>query len=102
MEIKINDNKQFNVQINGRLDTNTAPELEDILMEQYINPKCKKNIIFDCSGLEYLSSAGLRVIVMLLKYAERNHISVNFANMKDAIYEIFQVTGFADLLNMRK
>ena len=102
MEIIINDNKQFNVQLIGRLDANTAPDLQDVLTKQYINTNCNKNIIFDCSGLEYLSSAGLRIIVSMLKYADSKNASIKLVNVNDEVYEIFQITGFADVLNIRQ
>ena len=80
----------------GRLDTVTAPELEAEL-------KCSlegvSSLIFDFSGLEYISSAGLRVLLSAQKQMNKQG-AMKLKNVNETIQEIFEVTGFADILTV--
>ena len=90
------ENGVMSVFLIGRLDSVTAPKLEQLFNdfnEQY------KEIVFDFSELEYVSSAGLRVILLMQK--KMNEIGkMTIKNVKDSIMEIFEMTGFADILNI--
>ena len=78
-------------QIKGRIDTNNAP-----LFEQEIMAALPKEI--DASALEYISSAGLRVLLKLKKTVRE----VSVYNVSNEVYDIFSVTGFTNLLNVTK
>ena len=89
---KVADNGKLKVAISGRLDTTTAPELEKELDFTGIT-----SVEFDLADLEYVSSAGLRVILMVQKYMKGNFV---LKNVKPEIMEIFEITGFADILTI--
>ena len=89
---KVADNGKLKVAISGRLDTTTAPELEKELDFTGIT-----SVEFDLADLEYVSSAGLRVILMVQKNMKGNFV---LKNVKPEIMEIFEITGFADILTM--
>ena len=84
------------VVLEGRLDTTTAPELEAVLKESLDNVT---ELVFDMDGLDYISSAGLRVLLssnkVMLKKGEMKVIHAN-----ETVMEIFDVTGFSDILNI--
>ena len=89
---KVADNGKLKVAISGRLDTTTAPELEKGLDFTGIT-----SVEFDLADLEYVSSAGLRVILMVQKNMKGNFV---LKNVKPEIMEIFEITGFADILTI--
>jgi len=85
-------------QLEGRLDTNTAPELEKELKLD-IDPI--KDLTFDLKDLEYISSAGLRVLLAAQKIMNRQG-KMTVRNPQDPIHEIFEVTGFTDILTIER
>jgi anti-sigma B factor antagonist len=80
----------------GRLDTQTAPELEKEIDEVVSNVK---ELIFDMNGLEYISSAGLRVILKAQKIMNTKG-SMKLIGVNDNIMEVFDITGFLDILTI--
>lgn len=80
--------------LEGRLDTVTAPVLEKELKESYDSIKA---LVLDFKKLEYISSAGLRVVLGARK-AMRGQLIVK--NVNDIVMEVFEVTGFADILTI--
>ena len=82
----------LNVSLKGRLDTTTAPDLEKFIDEKY-DGKLSLNI--DCANLSYISSAGLRV---LLATHKKTKGSMKLANVCELVMEVFEMTGFADIL----
>lgn len=80
----------------GRLDTQTAPELEKEIDEVVSN---LKELIFDMSKLEYISSAGLRVILKAQKIMNTKG-SMKLTGVSDNIMEVFDITGFIDILTI--
>jgi anti-sigma B factor antagonist len=82
--------------LNGRLDTITAPQLEEELKEKMSGIT---ELVFDFSDLSYISSAGLRVLLSAQKTMNQNGTMV-VKNVSDAIQEIFDVTGFSDILTI--
>ena len=88
------DNARITLQ--GRLDTTTAPELEAALPEILAGTAV---LTLDLAGLEYISSAGLRVLLSAQK-AMNKQGSMTVAGVSDAIREIFDVTGFSDILTI--
>ncbi len=82
--------------LSGKLDTTTAPNL-DAAIEEKISDL--KEIVFDCKDLDYVSSAGLRVILKTQKTMNQQG-SMKLTNVSDTIMEIFDITGFVDFLNI--
>ena len=84
------------LKIVGRLDTSTAPELEAAI------DACAAHIrelVLDCAGLEYVSSAGLRVILKAQKLMNAQG-SMTLTHVNETIMEVFDITGFADILTI--
>lgn len=97
MTINKNQNGEtLTIAIEGRLDTVTAPQLET---EVKASVDGIKELIFDMSKLEYISSAGLRVLLSSQKIMNKQGKMI-VRGAGEAIMEIFDVTGFADLLNI--
>ena len=87
---------ELTLALNGRLDTTTAPELEAVIKE---NINGVTNLVMDFAGLEYLSSAGLRVILSAQKTMNKQGEMV-IRNVNETIYEVFEITGFIDILTI--
>ena len=82
--------------VEGRLDTTTAPELEK---EIKASLNGVTELIMDFSGLDYISSAGLRVLLSAQKVMNKQGQMI-VRNVNETINEIFEVTGFADVLTI--
>ena len=80
----------------GRLDTQTAPELEKEI-DSVVSGL--KELTFDMTGLEYVSSAGLRVILKAQKIMNAQG-SMKLISVNDSIMEVFDITGFLDILTI--
>lgn len=78
----------------GRLDTTTAPALDKTINENLNNIK---NLILDFKGLEYISSAGLRVLLSTQKKMQQIG-TMKVINVSEEVFEVFEITGFADIL----
>ena len=96
--IKKQDGTTLTVALEGRLDTVTSPHLEGELRTA-VNGVTE--LIFDLTGLEYISSAGLRVLLSAQKVMSRQG-KMTIRNVKPEIMEIFEMTGFVDILNIEK
>ena len=97
MEIKtISENSALTIQVIGRLDTTSAPDLENTVMEK--TPGVT-DLIFDLENLEYSSSAGLRVFLKAQKLMNRQG-TMKMIHVSEPIMEIFEVTGFTDILTI--
>lgn len=94
--IKQQDGEKLNVQLVGRLDTTTAPELEEALMNDLTGIK---ELSFDFAKLEYISSAGLRVLLAAQKIMNGQG-SMKISNVVSDIMEVFEITGFTDILTI--
>ena len=98
MEIENTTNgNEMELALSGRLDTITAPQLEAELKK---NIDGITSLLFDFSDLEYLSSAGLRVLLAAQKIMNKQG-SMVIKNVNDTIMEIFEVTGFVDILTIK-
>ena len=86
------------VALEGRLDSTSAPELEAAL--QKVLPGIEE-LFFDCEKLDYISSAGLRVLLSAHK-ALINKKGLVIRNANELILEVFDVTGFSDILTIEK
>lgn len=82
--------------LEGRLDTVTSPDLEE---EVHASIDDLDDIVMDFGKLEYISSAGLRVLLSVEKAMSKKG-SFKVVNVNDTIMEIFEVTGFADILTI--
>ena len=80
----------------GRLDTTTAPELESVVDSSLAGVQ---ELILDLEALEYISSAGLRVILKARKMMLA-HGSMKLIHVNDTIMEVFDITGFVDILTI--
>ena len=95
MTIEIKRNvEELVLQIVGRLDTTTAPTLEKTIME---NMNGIKSLILDFKGLEYISSAGLRVLLSAQKKMQQIG-EMKVSHVCEEVMEVFEITGFADIL----
>ena len=93
MKIDFNKNEEvLNISLEGRLDTNTAPELEKFIGENYDS---KADVVINCEKLAYISSAGLRV---LLSAQKKTKGKLKLTNVCEIVMEVFEMTGFADIL----
>ena len=98
MTININnEGSTISIALSGRLDTTTAPELEQKYDDVF---KENKELIFDFNGLDYISSAGLRVMLLAQKQANKQNLKMKVINVCAEINEIFEMTGFSDILTI--
>ena len=95
IEIKKNANETI-IEIVGRLDTITAPVLENTINENMGNIK---NLTLDLKGLEYISSAGLRILLGTQKRMQKIG-SMKLINVCEVVMEVLEMTGFADILTI--
>ena len=80
--------------LDGRLDTTTAPALDKTINEDITGTK---NLVLDVKELEYISSAGLRVLLGAQKKMQKIG-SMKVTNVREEVMEVFEMTGFADIL----
>ena len=93
IEIKKN-NQETIIEIVGRLDTITAPALDKTINEDIGDTK---NLVLDVKGMEYISSAGLRVLLSAQKKMQKIG-SMKVKGVCEEVMEVFEMTGFADIL----
>lgn len=84
------------LKIVGRLDTTTAPELEKFADQEL---GAVNALTLDMSALEYISSAGLRVILKLQKMMSAKE-GMKLTHVNESVMEVFEITGFADILTI--
>ena len=93
IEIKKNATETI-IEIVGRLDTITAPALDKTINEDIAGTE---NLVLDVKGMEYISSAGLRVLLGAQKKMQKIG-SMKVTGVCEAVMEVFEMTGFADIL----
>ncbi|MBR6410303.1 MAG: STAS domain-containing protein [Clostridia bacterium] len=93
---KTKNGTELCLSIAGRLDTTTAPELEKELKDSL---EGVTSLILDMGKLEYISSAGLRVLLSAQKIMNRQG-EMKLRNVNETVAEIFEVTGFTDILTI--
>ena len=97
MEAIINkDNEKLTVEVSGRLDTLTAPEFENKVEPQL--PGIKE-LVVDLKDLEYISSAGLRVLMGFVKIMQ-DQGEMKVINPNEVVMDVFSLTGFDSILNI--
>ena len=84
------------IALEGRLDTTTSPDLEEVLASSLDGVTA---LVFDFGKLDYLSSAGLRVLLSAQKRMNKQG-SMKLVHVNDAVKEVFEITGFADFLTI--
>ena len=99
MEIKQHKKDSIlTVELYGRLDTNTAPELQDTLTPQITDIK---HITLDMKNLDYISSAGLRTLLFLHKKCSSEGISMTLIHCNEMTMDVFKMTGFDKFLDIK-
>lgn len=93
---EIRDNENLTLQLGGRLDTTTAPDLEKVVNTQLGGVK---NLVLDMKELKYVSSAGLRVILSIQKKMNVQG-NLKLTNVCDEIKEVLEITGFTSFLTI--
>ena len=82
--------------LTGRLDANTSLDLQAAIEKESYD-----SIVIDFCGLEYISSAGLRVLLSLHKECLAKNSSLTILNCNDIVKDVFNMTGFIDVLSVR-
>ena len=97
IEIKRKQDK-ITLKVCGRLDTVTAPQLEEKLWEEMGG---RKVVILDFTGLEYISSAGLRVLLSAHKAIKKQSGKLLVRNVSEEVREVFVITGFSEIMDLK-
>ena len=87
---------EMTITLGGRLDTNTSPQLEELVDTSLDGVE---KLVFDMADLEYISSAGLRVLLAALQIMEDQGEMV-LRNVREEIMDVFEITGFIDDLTI--
>lgn len=95
---KLQEGKTLTLTLDGRLDTTTAPKLEGELKHAISGVE---TLIFDFKSLEYLSSAGLRVLLSAQKVMNKQGKMI-IRNVNEMIMEVFEITGFSEILTIEQ
>ncbi len=93
---KMQQGTQLTFALTGRLDTNTAPQLEAELKRSIDGVT---DLTFDFAELEYISSAGLRILLAAQKTMNRQG-SMTIRNVNETVSEVFDITGFSEILTI--
>ena len=98
MEIKMMHGENLTIALVGRLDTVTSVELNDAFTKEEV----KENlVVFDFQELQYISSAGLRVLLAIKKSLEDEGKELEIINLNNVVREVFKVTGFINVLTVK-
>ncbi len=85
------------IELNGRIDSNNAPQIEKTVLEQ-LEGQDGASVVIDAGGLEYISSAGLRVLLRVRK----SHPDMTITGVSSEVYEILDMTGFTEMMTVEK
>lgn len=101
MQIKTDvDNRKLVISLSGRLDTITSPQLEEEINRYSLDET--ETVILNVKELEYISSAGLRLVLMLHKKMAKQGGQLKLINVNDMVMEIFDMIGMSDFLDIEK
>jgi len=89
------DDGCLTIRVEGRLDTNTSPELEDEMKLDDVS-----RLVFDFSGLEYISSAGLRILIAAQKTMLTNGGAMEIVGPNEAVRSVFEITGCTEIFTI--
>lgn len=95
--VKSQENGKITLALSGRLDTTTAPQLQGALLPAF---EAAKSVVLNFAGLCYVSSAGLRVLLLGEKTAKMKDASMSLINVPKDIKDVFEMTGFTDILKI--
>ena len=95
---KINEGNNLTLALEGRLDTTTAPDFDAVVKSELTDITFLK---LDFKDLEYISSAGLRVLLSAQKIMNNQSGCLEIHNANENILEVFEITGFSDLLTIK-
>ncbi|NUP98867.1 MAG: STAS domain-containing protein [Armatimonadetes bacterium] len=99
MEIELTGNDAVAVvAVSGRIDAYTAPEVEERLMEAV---RSGRGVVVDLSATDYVSSAGLRVLITLAKRSMSDGFAMRLSGLQEAVREVFEIAGFTKLFEIR-
>lgn len=99
MDVKITkEGKKSLVVLDGRLDTTNAAQFQEDIKTLMEDPE--PDIEFDCTGMEYTSSQGLRMFLMLQKVVNSKQGKLVMKNMQPKVKEVFDITGFSNIINI--
>jgi anti-anti-sigma factor len=99
MEISVRKEKNISVvSVTGRMDAVTAPEFEKNLSE--LMSKGEKKFLVNLAGLEYISSAGLRSILVIAKQSKAGQGEVIFSGLRGPVEEVFKISGFHSIFKI--
>ena len=98
MEVTVNHGDAMIVKIKGRIDTVTSAQLDARLKEETVN---ENKVIMDFTDVEYISSAGLRLLLSLKNGLDENGKEFEIHNINAVVKEIFSVTGFKNTLTIK-
>ena len=97
MNIKVTQNEEITtLALSGRLDTTASPALQDALMPKLGH---KKHVVLDFAKLDYISSAGLRVLLLGEKTAKAQEGKQTLTNVSPDVMGVFEMTGFSTILH---
>ncbi|MBR6921342.1 MAG: STAS domain-containing protein, partial [Clostridia bacterium] len=88
---------ELKISLSGRIDSNNAREAESEIMK-YAEQNASLPVVVDAEGLEYISSAGLRVLLHLKK----TNADLKIINVNSDVYEILEMTGFTEMMTVEK
>lgn len=94
---EVKEQDQMILKVKGRLDTTTAPQLEQATGEKLAG---LQKLVLDFSALEYISSAGLRVLLAAHKAMKKQEGAMVVTGANEEVQEVFTITGFSDILNL--
>ena len=100
MNVKIEEiDGKYVATLEGEMDTAAAVEAEKVLKPLYNSDG--KDVIFDCTGLEYIASSGLRILLSILKGAKAAGSKVVLRGVNDDIKNVFKLTGFISIFEFK-
>ena len=86
------------IKIDGRVDTTTSPQLQNAILQAF---QKGSKLVLDFSGVEYVSSAGLRALLIGQKTANSKGGSMTLVNVADAVLQVFKMSGFSGILHIQ-
>ncbi|MBQ7668387.1 MAG: STAS domain-containing protein [Clostridia bacterium] len=98
--VKKNNGNEFVFEVSGKIDTDTAPELEKNVVETLESNSYITGLVIDVANVIYLSSAGLRTLLSIQKRCNSSQKSMVIKNANETLKEVFEITGFINFLNV--
>jgi anti-anti-sigma factor len=98
MSVQIHTNKEGNgtvVQLQGKVDATSAPSVEQALVS--VIDQGEKRLVLDCAGLDFISSAGLRSLLLAVKKMKAAGGGISLAALQPNVKEVFDISGFSAL-----